>query len=86
MIKIFRGYQASIVHEGPISRPRFDVPRNQLACLLEKQFNVPQIADVIGASIRTVRGRMAEYDLSAHALYSQLTDQQLDGIVRDIQP
>ena len=85
MIKIFRGYQASIVHEGSISRPRFDVPRNQLACLLEKQFSVPQIADVIGASIRTVRGQMTEYDLSAHALYSQLTDQQLDGIVRDIQ-
>ena len=28
---------------------------------------------------------MTEYDLSVHALYTQLTDQQLDGIVSDIQ-
>ena len=28
---------------------------------------------------------MTAYDLNIHALYSQLTDQQLDGIVRDIQ-
>ena len=82
---IQRGYQASVVHEGSIGRPRFDVPRNQLACLLEKRFTVPQIADIIGVSIRTVRRRMTEYQLSIHALYSQLTDQQLDGIVRDIQ-
>ena len=30
---------------------------------------------------RTVRRRMTEYDLSVHALYTQLMDQQLDGIV-----
>ena len=52
---IQRGYQASIVHEGSIGRPRFDIPCNQLAYLLEKQFSVPQIADIIGVSIRTVR-------------------------------
>ena len=28
---------------------------------------------------------MIEYDLSVHTLYTQLTDQQLVGIVRDIQ-
>ena len=28
---------------------------------------------------------MTEYDFSVHTLYTQLTDQQLDGIVRDIQ-
>ena len=45
------------------------------------QFSVPQIADIIGVSIRTVRRQMT----NVHALYSQLTDQQLDGIVGDIQ-
>ena len=83
MIKIFReGNQASAVYEGSIGRQRFDIPCNQLACLLEKWFTVLQIADIIGVSIRTVKRRMTEYDLK---LYSQLTDQQLDGIVRDIQ-
>ena len=70
---------------GQLAGRELDVPRNQLACLLEKRFTVPQIADIIGVSIRTVRRRMTEYHLSVHALYSQLTDQQLDGIVRDIQ-
>ena len=28
---------------------------------------------------------MSEYDLIGHAMYSQLTDQQLDEVVRDIQ-
>ena len=28
---------------------------------------------------------MTEYEIRVHALYSQLTDQQLAGIVRDIQ-
>ena len=27
---------------------------------------------------------MTEYDFSVHTLYTQLTDQQLDGIVRPI--
>ena len=27
-------YQASVVHDGSIGRPRFDIPCNQLACLL----------------------------------------------------
>jgi len=31
-------------------------------------------------SIRTVRRQMTEYDLSVHGLYTQLTDQQLDGL------
>ena len=83
MIKMFReGNQASVVHGGPIGRLRFDISCNQLACLLEKQFSVPQIADIIGVSIRTVRRWMTEY---VHALYSQLTDQQLDGTAGDIQ-
>ena len=83
--EIHRGYQASLIYEDTPGRPRFDVPRNQLACLLEVRFTVPQIADILGVSVRTVRRRMAEYDLSVHILYSQLSDQQLDGIVREVQ-
>ena len=86
MIKIFReGNWTSVVYEESIGRLRFDISCNQLACLLEKRFTVPPIADIIGVSIRTVRRQMTECDFNVHALYSQLTDQQLDGIVRDIQ-
>ena len=74
--------KASVVHGGPIGRLTFDISLHQLACLLEKQFSVPQIADIIGVSIRTLRRWMTGY---VHALYSQLTDQQPDGIAGDIQ-
>ena len=70
--EIHRGYQVFPNYENTPGRPRFDVPHNQLAYLLEVRFTVPQIADILGVSVRTVRRRMAEYDLSVHILYSQL--------------
>ncbi len=79
------GYQAPVLHEGVSGRPRFNIPRNQLSCLLEKRFTVPQIAGILGVSIRTVRRRMTEYDLSVRAYYSELNDDQLDRIVEEIQ-
>ena len=79
------GYHAPITAEGRLGRPRFHIPRNQLACLLEKGFTVPQISNILRVSVRTVRRRMAEYDLSVHALYSELTDQELEWVIRDIQ-
>ena len=80
-----RGTKHHVLHDGAPGMPRFDIPRHQLACLLEKWFTIPQIADILRVSVRTIRRWMSEYGLSIHALYSQLTDQQLDEIVRDIQ-
>ena len=48
-------YQALLVRDRGPRRPRFDITRTQLAWLLEKQFSVPQIADILGVSVRTVR-------------------------------
>ena len=79
------GYHAPATHTERRGRPLFNIPRNQLAFLLEKHFTVPHIAAILGVSVRTVRRRMTEYDLSVHALYSQVSDQELDDIVRDIQ-
>ena len=79
------GYQASTLHNGSSGRPRFNIPRNQLACLLEKRFTIPQIGEILGVSVRTVRRRMTEYNLSVSAFYSELTDDQLDVIVGEIQ-
>ena len=77
-------YQAPLVCEG-VGRPTFCIPRNQLAYLLENRFTCPRIADILGVSLRTVRRRMTEYNLSIHMLYTALTDDQLDGIVSEIQ-
>ena len=79
------GYCAPVTHTPERGRPPFLIPRNQLAFLLETRFTVPQIAGILGVSVRTIRRRMSEYGLSVHSLYTQLSDQELDEIVSDIQ-
>ena len=79
------GYRAPRTDREGSGRPRFCIPRHQLAYLLEKRFTVPQISHMLQVSIRTVRRRMTEYGLSVRALYSQMTDQELELVVRDIQ-
>ena len=71
----------SSVREG---RPRFDIPREQLEYLIEHQFTVPQMSGMLGISIRTVRRRMSEFNLSIRRQYAQLTDSELDGIITEI--
>ena len=67
------GYRAPTVHEGTSGRPRFDIPRNMLACLLEIQFTVPQIANILSVSACTLR-RMSDYILSVRDFYSLMTN------------
>lgn len=78
-------YQVPMQSSEGRGRPKFDIPRCQLEYLLEKRFTVPCIGQIIGVSVRTVRRRMSEYGLNVRDMYSQITDQQLDGIVREIQ-
>ncbi len=49
-----------------------------------KQHYKTHIAALLGVSRRTVHRRMAESDLSGRALYSTLTDEELDQCVIDI--
>ena len=83
------GYDTSIpvqpVSRGSVGRPYFQIPREQLSYLIQNAFSVPQIADMLDVSIRTVRRRMDEYGLSIRAQYCCLSDSELDGIVREIQ-
>lgn len=80
-----RKYQAPAVHSERRGRPRFDIPRHQISSMLEMRFTVPSIADILGVSVRTVRRRMTDFNLSIRAMYSELTDEQLDVIVEEIQ-
>ena len=38
------GYHAPAIHDGSEGRPRLNIPRNQLAYMLERRFTAPQIA------------------------------------------
>ena len=70
---------------GTNGRPRFDIPFEQLDCLLQNHFTVPQIADLLSVSQRTIFRRMSEYGLSVSSQYANLTDDELDWLVINIQ-
>ncbi|KAL5479147.1 hypothetical protein EMCRGX_G000505 [Ephydatia muelleri] len=70
---------------GNVGRPRFTVSYEQLEYLIDSHFTVPQIADIIGISQRTVHRRMSEFGLSISGQYANITDDYLDQVVRSIQ-
>ncbi len=78
-------YQAAVVPTGSIGRPSFDIPRSQLDHLLNNRFTVPEIANLIGVSVSTIRRRMSIYQLSVRETYTQLGDDELDRMVSDAQ-
>ena len=75
-------YQVPTVTDVTLGRPRFSIPRHQLAFMLEAQFSVPII---LGVSIRTVRRRMSDYNLTVRMFYANISDEELDRIVAEIQ-
>ena len=70
-----RHSQVHPVYTGLVGRPSFEISYEQLSYLIENRFSVPQIADMIGVSVRTVRRRMSDFSFSIRAQYSSLTDQ-----------
>ena len=63
----------------------FPLVVNKLTMLIEHRFSVPQIAEMFGVSVSTLRRRMTEYALSISATYSSINDEELDALVGEIQ-
>ncbi len=72
------------LNNGLRGRPTFQVSRQPLEGLLELGFNFRQIAELIGVSERTIRRRRELYGLPIENTYSNISDEELDGIVADI--
>ena len=79
------GFQVTSVLTGMVGRPRLEVSYEQLSFLIENRFSVPQIADMVGVSVRTIRRRMSECGLSIQAQYASITDSELDTMVSEVQ-
>ena len=72
------------VTTGTRGRPIFQIRSEQLNTLLENGFTVPQIAGILRVYISTVHRRMSEYGLSVRAMYAEISDDELDQLVRDV--
>lgn len=77
-------YLPPAIHTGCAGRPRFDIPQQQLITLVESGFTGPQMANILGVSLSTVRRRMAQFGLSISAEYATLSDDDLYQLVKEI--
>lgn len=77
-------YKTMQFEQGPVGRPRMVLSLEYISSLLDLNLSIPCIAALLGVSRRTVHRRMVESDLSVRALYSTLTDEELDQCVIDI--
>ena len=78
------GYTAPLHDQNVRGRPKFDIRPEQLEHLLCLGMKCPKIAEVLGVSLSTIRRRMSKYGFSVTALYSTITDHELDAIVSQI--
>ncbi len=78
-------FQAPLMLCGVVGRPAYVIPEEQLQCLIESRFTVPQISKLLGVSVSTVRRRMSSLNLSIRCTYSQISDEELDSIIGGVQ-
>ena len=69
---------------GRAGRPRFVIPVEQLQYLVDNKFTVPQMADMIGVSERTIHRRLSSNNIYIRSNYSDISDRELDEIVGHI--
>lgn len=70
---------------GVPGRPKFNITYEQLQFLLDIQFTIPEMAQILGVSPRTVARRMSSLNLSVRSRYLHLSDDQLDRTIRTVQ-
>ena len=78
------GYQAVKMFTQDRGRPHYIIPKEQLELFLELGFRIPEMATMLGVSVKTVQRRLREYDLSITNTYSNVTNETLDNHVTEI--
>ena len=73
-----------LITNGKRGRPYYEVHKEQIEYLLQVRFSCPEIAMIVGVSLSTIRRRMALYGLSVQSLYSNMSDDELDEVIKKI--
>lgn len=72
-----------VITTGEHGQPRYAISEHQLQYLVESGFKRPQLADIVGVSLSTVRRRMSEFGITVASQYATLTNAELLTMVRD---
>ncbi len=81
----FHALAAERVFSGDRGKPQLQIPFKQMAFLLEKKFKIDEIAKLFITSKSTVERHMHDFGLSAGNVYASSSDEELDGLITDIQ-
>ena len=68
-----------------VGRPRFEISKDQLEYFAEYELTCPNIADALGVSVSTIKRRPREFNISIRATLTDISNADLDGVVRNIQ-
>ena len=69
-----------------VGRPRFELSKDQLEYFAEYELTCPDIAEALGVSSSTIKRRLREFlNISIRATLTDISDADLDGVVRNIQ-
>ncbi|XP_041862136.1 uncharacterized protein LOC121653022 [Melanotaenia boesemani] len=75
------GFRPALITSGGRGRPSWDISEDQIKYLLEYNFSVREIGQLLGVSYSTVRRRMADSNLSVRMNYSNISDEDLQRLV-----
>ena len=78
------GYRTTLQRSGRRGRPKYDISKPQLEYFLLNGFKGPDIAVMLGVSLRTVRRRIEVNGLFSGVLRSNISDIELDEVVMEI--
>ena len=76
--------QCRVSRNGRPGRPAVIVPKDLIEILLEQGYSYASIAKMLGISYRTLLRRRVEHQLPLGRLYSEVSDNDLDSLVREI--
>ena len=69
---------------GSVGRPSLIISKEQIGYLMECNFTVNEMSDILGVSKRTVERRMNQYELTNMNRFTAINDERLDAIVSEI--
>ena len=79
------GSRAALLNSSGRGRPSYQISREQLVYFLRERFSRREVADMLRVSLSTVARRIREHGLVNLLPYSTISDEDLDGVVRDVQ-
>ena len=83
---IRRNNNQAQVNDGTssVGRPSLIISREQVEYLMDCNFTVKEMSDILGVSKRTVERRMSQYELTNMNRFTAINNKRLDAIVNEI--